>query len=90
MNRFTTALICSALATPSWSPPALAQVTKAAPDPNQKVCQVITPVGSRLGGKKICATRAEWEEKKRADREATEKAQTQLCVINPMTGKCGN
>ena len=59
-------------------------------DPNEKICQVIKPTGSRLGGKKICATRAEWEEQKRLDREATEKAQTQLCVINPMTGKCGN
>ena len=90
MNRFTTALICSALATPLWASPAFGQETKAAADPNQKVCQVITATGSRLGGKKICATRAEWEERKRADREATEKAQTQVCVINPMTGKCGN
>ena len=57
-------------------------------DPNEKICQVIKPIGSRLGGKKICATRAEWAEQKRLDREATEKAQTQVCVINPMTGKC--
>ncbi len=57
-------------------------------DPNEKVCQVITPVGSRLSTKKICATRAEWAEQKRLDREATEKAQTQVCVTNPMTGKC--
>ena len=57
-------------------------------DPNEKICQVIKPTGSRLGGKKICATRAEWEEQKRQDREATEKAQTQVCVINPLTGKC--
>ena len=70
--------------------PASAQSVNSAPDPNAKICQVITATGSRLGGKKICATRAEWEEKRRADREATEKAQTQLCVINPMTGKCGN
>ena len=57
-------------------------------DPNEKVCQVITPVGSRLSTKKVCATRAEWAEKKRQDREATERAQTQVCVINPLTGKC--
>ena len=61
---------------------------KAPRDPNEKICQVITPVGSRLGGKKICATRAEWEDKKRQDRDATEKAQTQLCVVSP-SGKCG-
>jgi len=90
MNRFMAALACSAFVTLLWAPPTLGQQTKATPDQNQKICQVITPVGSRLGGKKICATRAEWEERRRADREATEKAQTQLCVINPMTGKCGN
>lgn len=68
--------------------PAFAQTTSVQRDPNEKICQIIKPTGSRLGGKKICATRAEWEEQKRLDREATEKAQTQLCVINPMTGKC--
>ena len=67
---------------------AFAQGTKVS-DPNQKICQVITATGSRLGGKKVCATRAEWEERKKLDREATEKAQTQLCVINPLTGRCG-
>lgn len=67
---------------------ASAQVSRAPPDPNEKICQVIKPTGSRLGGKKICATRSEWAEQKRLDREATEKAQTQLCVVNPSTGKC--
>ena len=65
-----------------------AQTTTTARDPNQKVCQVITPVGSRLATKKVCLTRQEWEDRKLRDREATERAQTQLCVINPMTGKC--
>jgi hypothetical protein len=81
-------LVSASFALPWGTDTASAQDVASAPDPNAKICQVITPVGSRLGGKKICATRAEWEEKKRADREATEKAQTQLCVINPMTGKC--
>lgn len=68
--------------------PSAAAPARPAPDPNQKVCQVITPVGSRLATKKICATRAEWEEQKRLDRAETERAQTQLCVVNPTTGKC--
>ena len=71
-------------------PASAGQTPTAAADPNAKICQVITVTGSRLGGKKICATRAEWEERRRADREATERAQTQICVINPVTGKCGN
>ena len=65
-----------------------AQQVKRPADPNQKVCQVITPVGSRLVTKKVCATRAEWEEKKRQDREATEKAQTQQCMMAESGGTC--
>lgn len=80
--------ICAAAAAAPLLPAYAGQATKTASDPNEKICQVVTPVGSRLATKKVCATRAEWEDKKRQDREATERAQTQLCVINPMTGKC--
>ena len=55
-------------------------------DQNAKLCQVITPVGSRLATKKVCATRAEWEDKKRQDREAVEKAQTLQCKV--IQGQC--
>lgn len=57
-----------------------AQQVKKPADPNQKICQVITPVGSRLATKKVCATRAEWEARKKDDRETVEKAQTQRCM----------
>ena len=58
-------------------------------DPNEKICQVITPTGSRLGGQEnLRDPRRVGRDKKRQDREATEKAQTQLCVINPVTGRC--
>ena len=57
-------------------------------DPNERICQDIIQTGSRLAKKRFCATRQEWEDKRREDREATEKAQTQLCVVNPATGKC--
>lgn len=80
--------IFAALVAAPLVPAQAGQGKSAARDPNEKVCQVITPVGSRLATKKICATRAEWEDKKRQDREATERAQTQVCVINPLTGKC--
>ena len=59
-----------------------------AADPNEKVCEDIIPVGSRLATKRICATRQQWEDQKRLDRETTEKAQTQLCVVDPATKKC--
>lgn len=57
-----------------------AQQVKKPADPNQKICQVITPVGSRLATKKVCATRAEWDARKKDDREIVEKVQTQRCM----------
>ena len=52
------------------SSPAPAQ-TQARPgyDPSEKVC---------LAKKRVCATRSEWEEKRRLDREAVEQAQRQI------------
>jgi hypothetical protein len=68
---------------------ALAQtVSKTQPlDPNAKVCETIASAGTRLG-KKVCATRAEWAERKRQDREAVEQAQrsaTFACTVAPST-----
>jgi len=48
---------------------------KPAIDPNQKVCETVTEIGSRLAAKKICATRAEWAEKRKQDRETVDDAQ---------------
>ena len=44
-------------------------------DPNQKVCETVTEIGSRLAAKKICATRAEWAEKRKQDRDTVDDAQ---------------
>jgi hypothetical protein len=63
------------------TPPALAQAQARASsgyDPNERVCESIPVVGSRLAKKKVCATRAEWEEKRRLDREAIDQAQKQI------------
>ena len=54
---------------------------------NDKVCETITVTGSRLGSKRFCGTRAEWEERKRRDREEVEKAQRSPCVVNGTTCK---
>jgi len=59
---------------------------KKAPDPNEKVCETIKPVGSRLATKRVCATRAEWADKRKQDREETEKAQRLGCLVQ---GACG-
>ena len=47
---------------------------------NEKVCESITVTGSRLGGKRICATRSEWAARRLQDRQAIDKLQTQLCT----------
>ena len=69
------------------SPGAFAQSTpKGQNDPNAKVCETVSQVGSRLSKKKICATRAEWAEIKRADREIVDQAQRAAaigCSISP-------
>ncbi len=70
------------------SSPALAQ--NAAPnhnvgDPNERICENLTIIGSRLAVKRVCATRAEWADRKRQDREVIEQAQRSPCVL---TGYC--
>jgi hypothetical protein len=57
-----------------------------AADPNEKVCEKITVVGSRLATKRICATRAEWADRRRQEREAVDRAQTQIIGPCQTTG----
>lgn len=45
-------------------------------DPNEIVCEKQEILGSRLGKKKVCMTRAQWAELKRQDRQDIEKVQT--------------
>jgi len=55
-------------------------------DPNEKICENMTQIGSRLAKKRVCATRAEWEERRRLDRQAVEQAQKQIggpCQTTP-------
>lgn len=51
---------------------------KSAHDPNAKICEDIVATGSRIAVKRYCGTRAEWEDKRKQDRDAVERAQTQL------------
>ena len=48
---------------------------RAAADPDEKVCEDIKIIRSRLAVKRICATRAEWKEKRKLDREVVDDAQ---------------
>jgi hypothetical protein len=51
------------------------QTQRIAADPNQRVCEDVVVTGSRLAKKRFCGTRAEWEARKKADREVVEDAQ---------------
>ena len=48
---------------------------RVAADPNERVCEDVVVIGSRLATKRFCGTRAEWEARKKADREVVEDAQ---------------
>lgn len=61
--------------------PALAQTQAAKQakpaknDPNRIICEKIEQIGSRLATKRICMTAAQWEERRRLDREDLENTQ---------------
>lgn len=61
-----------------FASPALSQQpaqTHAPRDPNERVCENVTGIGSRIGARKVCATRAEWAARTKADRESLEQMQ---------------
>jgi hypothetical protein len=59
--------------------PALAESTSSvsskARDPNEKVCEKIVVTGSRLNVRKVCATRAEWAERRLRAQQDIDKSQ---------------
>lgn len=77
---FVPSVLClSSLATPGFTQaPVSAPAAATSLDPNEKICENVAQIGSRLSKKRICATRAEWEERNRLDREAVAQAQKQI------------
>lgn len=55
--------------------PLLAEQAQSPKDPNERICEKQAVIGSRLATRKVCATRAEWEEKRRLDKETIDGAQ---------------
>ena len=49
-------------------------------DPNERICQRVQVLGSRLNNQRVCMTRAQWEERRAQDRRDAEKAQTTRIV----------
>ena len=64
------------------SSPAAAEkeTSKKQADPNEVICEKAEVLGSRLVSKRICATRAEWAEKRRIERMELDKTQTQKAL----------
>jgi predicted secreted protein len=62
--------------------PKAAQDPKPEPvkDPNEKVCEKQSVLGSRLATRRVCATRAEWAESRRLDKEAIDLGQKSACL----------
>lgn len=57
-------------------------------DPNERICKDILS-GSRIAPKRICATRAEWAEREREDKDATQLIQRPIQTCNIMgTMRC--
>ena len=49
-------------------------------DPNERICETIKPIGSRLVTKRFCGTRAEWADRKLQEKQELERAQLNPCV----------
>lgn len=54
---------------------AAAQIPQSIPDPGERICRVQGQVGSRLGARRVCKTRAEWEDLDRSSRNAVRDVQ---------------
>jgi len=64
--------------------------TKANSDQNEKICENVPQIGSRLSKKRVCATRAEWAERRLQDRKDAEYIQkgitTAICTAVKTNG----
>lgn len=88
---YALSLTVAAMATPALGQSS--PQTHAPRDPNEKVCETVTEVGSRLATQKVCATRAEWAEKRKQDRETIDQVQRSANIgcsaINTHSGTPG-
>jgi hypothetical protein len=55
-------------------------------DPSKIICERQEEMGSRLGGKKVCKTSAEWQEERAAQRRVLEDTQRQATSTGAPAG----
>lgn len=70
------------------SPETQSRPAAKAKDPNERICETQKVLGSRLAVRRVCATRAEWAERRAQERDFLDRQQNQRCVVNPATGSC--
>jgi len=73
-------LVLAVAAIASAQPSSAKDKPKDPKDPNEKICEKQSVLGSRLATRRVCATRAEWEEKRRLDKEAIDQGQRSACL----------
>lgn len=49
-------------------------------NPNETICESSPELGSRLVRHRVCMTRAQWAERRQADRQIVEHSQLQSCT----------
>lgn len=65
------------------APRATKSATAGAKDPNRQICEEFNETGSRLAGRRICMTAAEWAAQRQLQRDEVEKSQKGVNVNNP-------
>ena len=65
---------------------ALAAAAAKGKDPNRIICEREDEVGTRLGGKKVCKTAAEWQLERQQQRENLEGVQRQATSTGTPAG----
>lgn len=61
---------------PAIPRPAQPQIAKKGLDPDEVLCERVEEIGTRLGGSRVCMTRAQWAEQRRLNREEVDRVQT--------------
>lgn len=80
-RAYVAAVLLAGLMSPAFAqtatttPAQPAAAAQSAKDPNEMVCVREQVLGSRLGSKKICRTRAEWADQRLQDRQELERVQ---------------
>jgi hypothetical protein len=67
-------LIVAAMMTAGFGAPAFAEKPKKG-GPDEVICERVEVLGTRLAVKRVCATRAEWAERRLQERMGIDKAQ---------------